>query len=537
MTRPTKLVLCLAVVATGAFNAVIAFAFMALDKPNFPLPAIAAAAALALPSIVTAIWVARGPSRRSVGVAAGLGLVGAIGSVTMGSMMALGAWNPGDGEQVLMAIGFMVLPNLLVSLVAIVLAFREYGRGAIGDMALGFGIALFMDAGAGIVALVASFAVDLTANLSYGVRDQGLSEAVIRVQSCAFLYAEQHPQRAYPATLEDMGPSGSKCLDESALSKARGANLRYVAEGDSPPTSFLINASMPTMDGNPIRAGADTGGTYVSFESERDTEIRPTGTEMVVRRLAGMRNCALLGQHAGTALQVPPRMDALIELSRTESGPHVRALGCDKVVDNRLPGSPKDGPNEFTYEGHRLTYAAEVGPSGAVEHFTIEARPVEYGRTGINSYLLRDTGVVYRTTGNRAATTADGVIPACTWADSMKTTPSRCALLARKKLDPPVAFLHPSAINQRDTFSLFARDKGDTSRPPDPSLWIGFMCRSDSAQVAYNLPPPMTRSRLSHFCNQSYHTETTPYPVLLYVRDSLGAVYWRIDTITVRPKP
>jgi hypothetical protein len=536
MTKPAKLFLCVMVLLTGVFNAIIAYAFMSIGKidSGFTVPEMAAAAVLALPSVITVIWLLRGPSPRSVGVAAGLGLVNAFASVSLGSMMFLGAWNPGDAENVIKAIVFMVAPSLVVAATALVLAFRAYGRSAIGNAALGTGIAIFMDAGAGILAMVASFAVDLTANLTYGVRDQGLSEIVIRVQSCAFRYAEANPSGAYPSTLEDMGPSGSKCLDEKAMGEAKSTNLRYIAEGGSPPTSFLVNASMSIMDGNPIRGGADTGGTYISFESERDTEIRPAGTEMAVWRLAGLRNCALLSRHAGLAKPIPSRMDELIRFSLTEYGPHKRALGCDKIVNNRLPNEPVDGPDEHTFEGHRYTYVPETGPSGAVEHFTISARPIEYGRTGVNSYLLRDTGEVHRTTSDRAATAADAVIPPCTWADSIKTTPARCANLARPKLDVAFSFLHPPTIAQGDTFTMFVRDAKDTSRGLDPSLWIGFMCRSDSAQVEHNLPPPVSRRHINNRCNQSYRTETTPYPVLVFIRDSLGAVTWRIDSIPVR---
>jgi hypothetical protein len=527
MSSVSRFALCALVVFMGAFNAVAAYAFMSIGA-SFVWPAIAAAAALGLPSFVALVWLLWKPGKRAAGLAAGVGVINMLESAAMGSLAFLGAWNPGDGEEVLKFIALLVAPNLIVAIAAIAIALRAFGRAALGDIALGVGLAVAMDIVAGILAVVGSFAVDLAANLQYGERDRALDAAVIHVQSCAIRYAEQNPERGYPAKYEDMGPAGTNCIDER---RARSMNVRYVADPavDGRVTSFGVYGRTSVIDGEDLQASADTGGTVISNETNADSIGRPSGTESAVRRIASLRNCALLSRNAGSAAALPARMNELTAISQ-QLGVHVSFLGCDRYGEvNAVPGA-----EAFIFEGHQYTYKPELGVDGSVEHFAIEARPRTYGISAVNSYLIRDTGVIHRTLSDRAATTADPVIPACVFRDSVTTWPKKCAQLARPRGSLAVEFLHPDTVWGSDQFQVFVRDAKDTSRAPDPAPWTMVACQADSAQMAYMRVSRLT-SRANHWCSPYGYDPARPYPVLLLTRDSLGALAWRVDTIALRP--
>jgi hypothetical protein len=523
------MILYLLVLLTGVFNSVVAYAFMSIGQ-RFALPQVVAAAALMVPAVISVLWLRFKPGRAALGLAAGLGLVNVLTSMSLAAMFFLGAWNPGDGESALGAMGLLVLPNLIVALVAIVMAFRQFGGRAAGPIAAGFGGALVLDTAAGVLAMILSTMVSMGANFQWGAMDRGIAEAVIHVQACAFQYAERNPEKGYPSTLEEMSAPGSECMDADWVKKAKAMNVRYTAdtpEGGGPIRSFGIQAKVTTFDGDNIYASADTGGTYTAFSSSepRDSIGRPLGNERAMWRLEAVRNCALLSRNIGRSDPFPANMREVWRVGEKRDLDK-SFLGCDRFGDVNTA----EGLDALTYEGQRITYRVEG------DAFTIEMRPITYGVTAVNSYLVRDTGLVHRTTSDRAATTNDPVIPACEWADSLMVTPTRCVRFARPKLDAGmVAFLHETEAGPRDVVTLRARDPQDSSRGPDPSLWIGLACRVDSAQVEYMSPPRMSRVRLNERCDMSNFDQTkTLYPVLLFFRDSLGAIAWRLDTVTVR---
>lgn len=169
----------------------------------------------------------------------------------------------------------------------------------------------------------------------------------------------------------------------------------------------------------------------------------------------------------------------------------------------------------LTLDGDGLPWPHRVGyrpvPSGRVTPFEIS-----FFDNGVG-YLVDDAGDWYR-------------------ADSVMTSPRLCANLSRPRLDLTVTLLHPTEVGRDERFTMNARDARDTSLAPDPALWIGFSCEVDSAHVAYMSAPPVGR-RMEHQCSLPHRDPDRPYPVLLYVRDTRGAVGWCIDTIAVRPTP
>ena len=205
-------------------------------------------------------------------------------------------------------------------------------------------------------------------------------------------------------------------------------NVRYVAEegtesGAVP--SFAVYGHTSVIDNDDIRASADTSGTLVtSSGAERGSLVLPSWPEPALQRLASLRNCALLARHLGLSSAVPERLDTLLRTG----GPGELALllDCQRTSDVALPKEP----DTFIHEGHRITYRPEPDESGDAAHFAIEARPVTYGVTAINSYLVRDTGMVHITHSDRAATDADPPVPPCRYTDSVTTSPRRCATLS-----------------------------------------------------------------------------------------------------------
>jgi hypothetical protein len=166
MSPRSGTILGLLVLATGLFNSVVAYVVMSIGQ-RFTLPQMVAAAALMVPALICAVWLWLKPNRAALGLAGGFGIVNVLTAMSFGAMFLLGARNPGDEESALSAMGFLVLPNLIVALVVTVMAFRQFGGRAAGPLVLGFGGALVLDAAAGVLAVILSTVVDLGANLQW----------------------------------------------------------------------------------------------------------------------------------------------------------------------------------------------------------------------------------------------------------------------------------------------------------------------------------------------------------------------------------
>jgi hypothetical protein len=64
------------------------------------------------------------------------------------------------------------------------------------------------------------------------------------------------------------------------------------------------------------------------------------------------------------------------------------------------------------------TYGTEVSYVPTLDHdrvtgFALTARPKDYGKGGVRSYLVDETGVVHTTSDNRAASASDPPVSAC----------------------------------------------------------------------------------------------------------------------------
>jgi len=78
------------------------------------------------------------------------------------------------------------------------------------------------------------------------------------------------------------------------------------------------------------------------------------------------------------------------------------------LIDTRYGTFRVDDGTHFSESGYRLTYLPrKLKAAGRVTAYAIAARPREFGKTGMRSFLLDERGVVHSTKRNRAATRKD----------------------------------------------------------------------------------------------------------------------------------
>ena len=67
-----------------------------------------------------------------------------------------------------------------------------------------------------------------------------------------------------------------------------------------------------------------------------------------------------------------------------------------------------DGAASYTSQGYRVTYVpGSRDASGKITSYQVSARPIEYGKTGIQSLWMDETGAIHQTEANRPATRDD----------------------------------------------------------------------------------------------------------------------------------
>lgn len=79
------------------------------------------------------------------------------------------------------------------------------------------------------------------------------------------------------------------------------------------------------------------------------------------------------------------------------------------LVDQVLSGKAQGGSNNsFEKNGYRFEYhTGKSNPTGEITTYTISARPLEFGRSGVQSYYTDQTGLLCATAEDRPATAKD----------------------------------------------------------------------------------------------------------------------------------
>jgi hypothetical protein len=210
------------------------------------------------------------------------------------------------------------------------------------------------------------------------------------VDKCAIQYTAAH-QAHYPDDLRELGPKGSECLPaDMAQGNSDGVRLTYMLQ----PNGFRVLADSHSFwrDGRRqvgLLSSNQSGVVRVNVNKSRldssgsvlyDTE----GSVPVDLQLAA--RCLLKhGQPFPADL-------------RSLSGPD----GCLIAGGTWM----REG-NYLRAYGYVLTYTAMENATPGTRRFEINARPVPYGRLGLRSFFVDDTGVVRATPEDRPATAQD----------------------------------------------------------------------------------------------------------------------------------
>jgi hypothetical protein len=232
-------------------------------------------------------------------------------------------------------------------------------------------------------------------------RGHSAGDMVHLIARCAFDYAVAHPQEGFPEKLEQLGTVGGSCV-----SLASGPP---VAEGHT----FEYQASREGATGRRDKFTARSreiqhlSGTF----SLPDLLVNQTGVFVRLERqpfsfsgpLALINNITgcLRREFANGSAGYPSSLGGLLAIKGDYGTPCVPAFEANELSVLQLWN------NHFGYEFYDFTYMPTEEQSGKFLGFRLEARPSEYGKGAVRSYLADQSGVVHATPFDRIATPAD----------------------------------------------------------------------------------------------------------------------------------
>lgn len=210
------------------------------------------------------------------------------------------------------------------------------------------------------------------------------------IHACLALYAEKHAGQ-YPATLKELGPHGSQCLDAGlATGHADRMKIKYQVQQDGKPENYslLMESSSWFKESKSFYTDA-TGIIHRSMDGRPASPTEPV-IENVSSTLRSIANC-LVQNGAPYPRDVQHFREDL-------------KLICSRHF-------MENGLQYHTY-GTEVRYAPKVDRD-TVKGFALTARPRDYGKDGVRSYFVDETGIVRGTSDNRAAGPDDPPVPAC----------------------------------------------------------------------------------------------------------------------------
>ena len=522
-----------AILLNGAVLALLAATMFGLVDFEEPVVQVSLGICIFLLYAGVASRLARHPSPRTFGLAAGLWMPGiAVAGGWLAMLgLGLGMGSGGSGASGRLQVGAaltLLLVQVRLARAAHVCA-TEQGvtpwslRGALEMRAM---VPLVIAGALGL-----TFGFDLLLAVLTQWREGRVRRAVYEVQACAARFAAAYPERGYPTSLAAMGPEGTGCLDRRlAAGRRLGVVMSYTVERDRPGhvAYFLARATLREPGGylgTESTAGDTTGLVGSSPPLSSPDHYRP---DLVLRAISSLRGC--LEQHL---VEYPgePLTESIVELERRMAGDiHLADArsGCRLEAGRRLEKeTDEDRAKRLfgTEDGYRLSYRVDGDDA-----YEIEARPVEYARTALRSYVLRRGGDAHYTVLDRPANEGDPAVPRCLLDDSDVPRPVGCLFLVGT---PPVVAFVKHVVPNGDggtTILLAARDAEYRESPPDASLRFWLDCD----------PPPYwgpvhqfgreTEAR----CDVPATGSEARRRVRLWTRDRSGAVSVVEDTLDVR---
>jgi len=221
------------------------------------------------------------------------------------------------------------------------------------------------------------------------------------IATCAFYYAATHPQEGFPEKLEQLGSAGGTCASlTSGPPVVEGHTFEYQAskEGTTGPRDKFTARS---------REIQHAPGTF----SLPDLLVNQTGIFVRLERqpfsfspaLALVNNISgcLRSNVADSGAGYPSNLRGLLAIKGEYGIPCTPAFEANELSVLQL------WSNHFRYQFYDFTYTPTEDQGGKFLGFRLEARPSEYGKVAVRSYLADQSGVVHATPFGRAATPSD----------------------------------------------------------------------------------------------------------------------------------
>jgi hypothetical protein len=232
-------------------------------------------------------------------------------------------------------------------------------------------------------------------------RGHSAGDVVHLIAKCAFYYAAAHPQEGFPKPLQQLGTVGGSCAPlASGKPQVEGHTFEYQAsrEGAAGPLDKFTARS---------REIQRAPGTF----SLPDLLVNQTGVFVRLERppfsfspaLALVNNISgcLRSNVANSGAGYPSNLRGLLAIKGEYGIPCTPAFEANELSVLQL------WSNHFRYQFYDFTYTPTEDQGGKFLGFRLEARPSEYGKVAIRSYLADQSGVVHATPFDRAATPSD----------------------------------------------------------------------------------------------------------------------------------
>ena len=232
---------------------------------------------------------------------------------------------------------------------------------------------------------------------------KGAPYLMYRTESCLLQYKAKHGG-GFPQALSEVDSAMPGCL-QSGLAQGRatgGYRMRYLVQGSAPHSQFSLTAlpEVHSADAS-VSFFADESGVLRAFPGDRPGTASDGGVAPADEFL----------QIQGCIADFTARSDKSNKFGNDSS------IGYD-ASQMRYPASfaemaaqstcfVNDRHEGETWKGAAYRYFYRLVLQDGRQNFTLTARPLEYGVTGLRSYFVDNHLIIHATSEDRGATTAD----------------------------------------------------------------------------------------------------------------------------------
>lgn len=225
-----------------------------------------------------------------------------------------------------------------------------------------------------------------------------------RTESCLLRFKAEHRPATFPDSLRQLDKSLPGCLQDglSTGEEIGGYHIKYHASGAAPIERFSLIAS-PSVHyaGSIVSFFSDETGVLRTYSGNR-IAVASDGGVTPAADLLSIRNCVL-----NFTSFSDKRNTGWSEVNRAYDADQMRyPLSFeDMAAEKRCSIPSRQDAASRTNAAYRFTYRRVV--RDGIENFSLLARPIQYGVSGLRSYFIDDTSVIHATSENRDATIDD----------------------------------------------------------------------------------------------------------------------------------